>query len=216
MNKNFPTNPNGIWGIYKIENKVNGKIYIGKDKDVDFRHWSHKHYLDMGNHHNPELQFDYDLYGAKSFTFKILETLPKEKQKLTELAWLELYYIFEVYKDQNLYNVQSQRDQAVYHVAKQLSDWGSNFDLRNRIDKFILDFILYDDLKMIVLDIHDPNDPKGRDQVTIKNHQTIAKERGMGFNLLNISGFYSNAKLPPEKHLFIVRLPKNFIYGREA
>lgn len=45
-------------GIYKIENKVNGKVYVGQSIDINTRWKCHISYLNSGIHHNKHLQRD--------------------------------------------------------------------------------------------------------------------------------------------------------------
>lgn len=43
-------------GIYKIENKVNGKVYIGQSIDIKIRWYNHRKELNGNRHHNEHLQ----------------------------------------------------------------------------------------------------------------------------------------------------------------
>ena len=43
-------------GIYKIENKVNGKVYIGQSIDIEKRWKEHISCLNNRTHHNDYLQ----------------------------------------------------------------------------------------------------------------------------------------------------------------
>lgn len=62
-----------ICGIYKIENIENGKVYIGKSKNI-FRRWiEHQHELQAGKHHSTLLQEDWNKYGSTKFTFQIIK-----------------------------------------------------------------------------------------------------------------------------------------------
>lgn len=66
---------NNICGIYKIENKVNGKVYIGQSVNIPTR-WRHH----CAVAHNPSAAgYDYPLYkairkyGLENFDFSVLE-----------------------------------------------------------------------------------------------------------------------------------------------
>ena len=62
-----------ICGVYKIENSVNGKYYIGSSNNI-YRRWKeHIKLLNRNNHHSPHLQFAWNKYGEKNFKFTILE-----------------------------------------------------------------------------------------------------------------------------------------------
>ena len=43
-------------GIYKIENKENGKVYIGSSKNIEKRWEAHEVGLKNKRHHNAKLQ----------------------------------------------------------------------------------------------------------------------------------------------------------------
>lgn len=60
-------------GIYKIENKVNGKLYIGSTINFKKRWWKHKALLRHGKHPNSHLQASWIKYGENNFAFTIVE-----------------------------------------------------------------------------------------------------------------------------------------------
>ena len=59
--------------IYKIENAIDGKIYIGSAIDYKDRWANHKSTLNKGTHHNNHLQNAYHKDGINSFNYSILE-----------------------------------------------------------------------------------------------------------------------------------------------
>lgn len=75
-------------GVYKIENKINNKIYVGSCKRFTYRR--HKHFTELrhNKHHNQHLQRSFDKYGEKSFEFIIIE-----KVKTSRLLEREQHYI---------------------------------------------------------------------------------------------------------------------------
>ena len=87
-------------GIYCIENKINGKKYIGKATDLLSRERQHFSKLSVGNHPCMEMQQDYNTYGASAFVFCILEECNEEK-----LKHLEDYYILSNHSIGNLCNM---------------------------------------------------------------------------------------------------------------
>ena len=73
-NLNEKTNlDKGNVGIYKITNVVNGKVYIGSSKDIEFRFNRHKSNLKRNKHHNNHLQNSWNKYGEDSFVFEVIE-----------------------------------------------------------------------------------------------------------------------------------------------
>lgn len=81
-------------GIYKIENKINGKIYIGQSINIKARLRSH-----ICSAYNQNKKNDYDLvihkairkYGADNFSYEIIEECPKEKLNEREEYWIVYY-----------------------------------------------------------------------------------------------------------------------------
>jgi group I intron endonuclease len=59
-------------GIYKITNKVNGKIYIGSAVNLDRRWTEHKRCLKTRTHPNNKLLNAWHKYGAENFEFIVL------------------------------------------------------------------------------------------------------------------------------------------------
>ena len=60
-------------GIYKIENLVNGKFYIGSSHNLSHRKSTHFYDLRNNKHRNIHLQRSFNKWGEKSFRFSILE-----------------------------------------------------------------------------------------------------------------------------------------------
>jgi group I intron endonuclease len=64
-----------IMGVYCIENKINGKKYIGQSWNIYYRWSSHRSELVGGYHSNQHLQNSFDKYGKDSFEFTIIEII---------------------------------------------------------------------------------------------------------------------------------------------
>ena len=78
-------------GIYMIQNKVNGKIYIGQSVNIEKRWKNHKSEL-RGNHHdNEHLQHAWNKYGEDNFEFTVICECDEN-----QLNAREEYYIFEL------------------------------------------------------------------------------------------------------------------------
>lgn len=89
-----------IGTIYKIENKITKKKYIGQTDNIYVRKAKHVWNLYNNSHTSTCLQMDFYLYGIKNFTFEIIEDVEmskdfKEKIKDTllqkEKYWIETY-----------------------------------------------------------------------------------------------------------------------------
>lgn len=87
-------------GIYKIENLITGKIYIGKSKNIKSRLNQHKQALNKNNHINMILQNDWNEYGENNFKFDVLKYTNNNKK----LLYYESYYA-DKYSSEGLYNV---------------------------------------------------------------------------------------------------------------
>jgi len=74
-----------VSGIYQIRNNINGKKYIGSEKDVYGRIKTHLSLLKRGKHHSKHLQSAWNLYGEVSFSFELIECCEGVKHKLIEL-----------------------------------------------------------------------------------------------------------------------------------
>ena len=55
-------------GIYQIQNKINGKIYIGQSIDIEKRLKQHLRYLRKSQHYNSHFQNAFDKYGENAKT----------------------------------------------------------------------------------------------------------------------------------------------------
>lgn len=59
-------------GIYKIENLINGKIYIGQTGNLYEREYQHFYELRKGAHGSNHLQNSFNKYGEENFIFKVI------------------------------------------------------------------------------------------------------------------------------------------------
>lgn len=97
-------------GIYKIKNKINGKVYIGQSMDIEERWEEHKHMLKTGTHHSYKLQQDYNSYGLLGFDFEIIKDITNDrfehgKCRMMLLAY-EGYYMKQYNSIEEGYNVE--------------------------------------------------------------------------------------------------------------
>ena len=89
-----------MMGIYKFQNKINKKIYIGQSISLETRYKSH-----YNNYKNPNLE-DYNTkfynalryYGFENFSYEILESadyFTKEELNEKEIYWISYFNSYE-------------------------------------------------------------------------------------------------------------------------
>jgi len=79
-------------GIYKIQNTVNMKCYIGSAAIRFSKRFSqHRHMLRKGTHHNKHLQASWNKYGEESFIFVKLYKCQSEECLEWEQFFLNFY-----------------------------------------------------------------------------------------------------------------------------
>ena len=77
--------------IYKIENMVNGKVYVGQSKDPKRRWKQHKRIATIEKNpdsHKP-LYVEMRSYGIDSFSFSLLEKCKDDEMDEREVYWIE-------------------------------------------------------------------------------------------------------------------------------
>ena len=65
-------------GIYKIQNNIDQKVYIGSSVNLDYRRTKHFWMLKKGIHDNEHLQNSFNKNGEFSFIFEVLENCDEE------------------------------------------------------------------------------------------------------------------------------------------
>jgi group I intron endonuclease len=127
-------------GIYRITNKNNNKIYIGRSLDISRRWKEHIRDLNKGIHINQALQKDWDTYGEGNFTFDVIRQCDE-----SELKFVELNEIFSSWEE--LYNVPSIKDELVYLICNYFKnknkDYEIDFKSANCVDKRPLNFNVF-------------------------------------------------------------------------
>jgi len=68
--------------IYQIVNSINGKVYVGQTMRGVLRWNQHLCRLRGNRHVNPNLQADFNEFGADVFEWSIIQELPKDKEVL--------------------------------------------------------------------------------------------------------------------------------------
>ena len=77
-----------VSGIYKIENKINGKIYIGQSVDVYRR--LKKHIWEIKNNNNV-LYKAFRKYGIENFSYELIEECDAERLDEREMYYIKKY-----------------------------------------------------------------------------------------------------------------------------
>ena len=76
--------------IYKIENTVNGKCYIGSAVNFLGRRRAHRSVLGKNKHHSEKLQRAWNKYGSDVFVFVILEVVADARSLISrEQHWID-------------------------------------------------------------------------------------------------------------------------------
>ena len=80
-----------LCGIYKIENIINGKVYVGQSINIKARWKDHINSLNRKSSHSVLLQRAWDKYKEDNFTFEILELCTEDMLDELEIKYIELY-----------------------------------------------------------------------------------------------------------------------------
>lgn len=92
-------------GIYLIRNLINGKVYIGKSRDIDQRIGQHITMLNKKckTHENDHFINAWSKYGKLNFAYVVLEYLPLNEELLSkkELEYIDLYNSLDSKKGYN-------------------------------------------------------------------------------------------------------------------
>lgn len=91
-----------IPGIYKIENLVNGKVYIGQSRNISSRIKSHKKELKGKYHRNSHLQSAWNKYGEGNFSFDELMRCKINDLYYYENLWINHYESHDRSKGYNI------------------------------------------------------------------------------------------------------------------
>lgn len=82
----------GCPSIYKIENRVNGKVYVGSTLNHKSRFSGHRSLLSRNKHSSIHLQSAWNKYGGSCFVFSLLETFD-DNTELSDIRKREDFWI---------------------------------------------------------------------------------------------------------------------------
>lgn len=91
-----------IIGVYKIENIINNKVYIGSSQDVKDRWNQHKRQLKKNEHHSILLQRSWNKNSEYDFKFSIIIECEVKDLLKNEQYWMDYY---KSYNSSNGYNI---------------------------------------------------------------------------------------------------------------
>lgn len=100
-----------ICGIYKIENLINHKVYIGQSIDIERRFRNH-----INNEVSPHLKRAFEKYGIENFSFEIIK-------ETKDLDYWEIFLI-QIYKatDKRYGNYVYDKETALKIINKENND----------------------------------------------------------------------------------------------
>lgn len=185
-------------GIYKIENKVNGKVYIGQSTNVEARWQHHIIHLTEHTHNNPHLQSAWNKYGPDNFSFSLVEECEYDMLTEREQYWIEYYGGIESAETYNLRDanvgghLSEQTREKLRQVGLGKEPWnkGLTKDCDDRVKKYadtLSRLTMPDAVRIKIGDsvrqlhregIYDYSDMAKKRLATIKKNGTIRKDKG--------------------------------------
>lgn len=93
-------------GIYKYQNKINGKVYIGQSINLEARKYGHKSsaFNKKANDYNSQFHQAIRKYGWDNFDYEIIAELTPEEYSKETLNKLEIFFIKYYNSYHNGYN----------------------------------------------------------------------------------------------------------------
>lgn len=89
-------------GVYRIDNSINGKCYVGSSIDLNRRRKEHSYTLANNSHANRHLQYSYNKYGREFFRFTIIEILDISENIKQLLLEREQFWIDNLLPEYNI------------------------------------------------------------------------------------------------------------------
>lgn len=78
-------------GIYKIVNKINGKIYVGQVKNIKERWKGHEYkaFNEKEKGYPSAIHAAFRKYGIENFSFEVIEECLSEELDIREAYWIK-------------------------------------------------------------------------------------------------------------------------------
>lgn len=139
-------NPNGgsklSAVIYKIQNLVNGIIYIGSTVNFEKRKQRHLSALLNNQHHSVYLQRAFNKYGSENFIFTIVEHFSSEieardaEQLILDEQYDQLYNISKQSSGGDLISYHPNKDDIIQRINTSLNNTINNMTTAERAKKY--------------------------------------------------------------------------------
>ena len=120
-------------GIYKIENTINGKVYIGQSKNIEDRWRSHIRASKSKNSvgYNYYIHKAFRKYGIDKFAFSVIEECPIKELNEREEYWIKQY---KSTKSKFGYNLTNGGDNTANHLQRPI--YQIDVDTKQIINEF--------------------------------------------------------------------------------
>ncbi len=107
-------------GIYKYQNKINNKIYIGQSINLEVRKYRHEHsaFYEKSNDYNTQLHQAMRKYGLDNFSYEIIAEITPEEYTPELLNQLEKFFIQYYDSFKNGYNATEGGDAISNRIHK--------------------------------------------------------------------------------------------------
>lgn len=119
--------------VYVIENKTNGKFYVGRTKNLTERFYTHKLFLRNNTHHCRYLQNAWNKHGEENFEIKVIEVFSTEEESAVKEQWFLDHYKDVLYnKSLSAYgggdniSMHPNKDQIIKNIGNGMKIWYSS------------------------------------------------------------------------------------------
>lgn len=130
-----------MYCIYKIENTINKKFYIGKTKDFERRKVRHFWELEHNKHHSQYLQRAFNKYGKENFKmYKVEDNLTEDEatdleEKLINETYNENYNVSKISSGGDLLRYHPNHDEIVKKISESIKERASHKEYRKRLSE---------------------------------------------------------------------------------
>lgn len=157
-------------GIYKITNRINGKVYIGQSVNIQQRWYQHKSSFKNGN---TLLYQAIRKYGLENFCFEIIEECPQEKLNEKEIYWIDYYNSFNY---ENGYNMTPGGSEPISVNPKEIYNlWDQGYSV-GQIYNNLKDKMSYGTIKNYLHSYSNWNNSESRRRSSLLVNRKINKE----------------------------------------